>query len=393
VNHPWEHAAVIAGIGRSAVGRRLERPALDLTLDACLAAIADAGLAPADIDGLVTWPGDGFGGGAGFAGPGIATLQDALRLSLDWYASGAEGLNLVGHVIEGAMAVAAGAARHVLAVRTVTEASAQGSGRRAAIGAGGQGRVCGPMSWLLPHGARSAANWAALDAQRHMAEHGTTAEHLGAVAVTQRAHAGANPDAIYRDPLTIDDYLESRSISTPLRLYDCDVPADGAIAFVVSPRAAASDRSVAFEAVSVARRGRALWEQREDLTTMAGHDAADALWRHTTLRRDDVDVAQLYDGFSIFVLQWLEAAGFCKPGESGPMVASGATALGGELPVNTCGGQLSGGRFVGSGLLYEACVQLRGAAGPRQVDGAEVAFVGIGGGNLGQALLLSRGGW
>jgi len=126
---------------------------------------------------------------------------------------------------------------------------------------------------------------------------------------------------------------------------------------------------------------------------MAGHTAADALWRRTTLGPDDVDVAQLYDGFSIFVLQWLEAAGFCKPGESGPMVASGATALGGDLPVNTCGGQLSAGRFVGSGLLYEACLQLRGAAGPRQVDGAEVAFVGIGGGNLGQAMLLTRGGW
>jgi acetyl-CoA acetyltransferase len=386
-----EHAAAISGIGRSALGRRLNRTAIDITLDACLAAIADAGLTTADVDGLVTWPGDGFNGGAGFAGPGVATLQDALRLSLDWYASGAEGLNLVGHVIEGCLAIASGAARHVLAVRTVTEATAQGSGRRAPIGDGG--RVSGPMSWLLPYGARSAANWAALNAQRHAIEYGTTPEQLGTVAVTQRAHASRNPDAIYRDPLTIDDYLASRMISSPLRLYDCDVPADGAIAFVLSHRrhaASAPSPAVAFEAISVARSGRALWEHRKDMTTMAGHDAAERLWQRTSLAPADVDVAQLYDGFSIFVLQWLEAAGFCKPGESGPMVASGATALGGDLPVNTDGGQLSAGRFVGSGLLHEACVQLRGAAGSRQVDGAEVAFVGIGGGNLGQALLLTR---
>jgi acetyl-CoA acetyltransferase len=392
VTEPMERRAVISGIGRSTTGRRISTPPIELTLDACLAAIADAGLEPRDIDGLVTWPGEGFAGGAGFAGPGILTLQDALRLSLEWYASGSEGLNLLGHVLEGCMAISAGVARHVLAYRTISESSAQRGGARAGIGDAAQ-RVTGPLSWQLPFGARSAANWAALSAQLHFATHGTTPQQLGAIAVSQRANAARNPHAAYREPLTIDDYLSSRMISSPLRLYDCDVPADGAFAFVLSPRDYARDApnaTIAFEAVSSARTGRALWEQRADMLTMSAHDAAKRLWTRTDLRPGDVDVAQIYDGFSIFVLMWLEAAGFCAPGESGPLVQSGELAHGGRLPVNTAGGQLSEGRFVGSGLLYEACRQLRGSADERQVDGAQVAYVGIGGGNVAQALLLTR---
>jgi acetyl-CoA acetyltransferase len=390
---PAERSAVISGIGRSATGRRLGVDGLSLTLDACLAAIADAGLTPAEIDGLVTWPGEGAVAGAGFNGPGIVTLQDTMRLDLNYYAAGLEGLNLLGHVLAGAMAVATGTARHVLAYRTVTEASAQGGGRRGGIGAPGQ-RVSGPMAWLLPFGARSAANWAAWHAQRHFSQYGTTAEHLGAVAVRQRANAGRNPGAAYRDPLSLSDYLASRMISSPLRLYDCDVPTDGSMAFVLSPRDYAPDAAspcVGIEATAASRSGRAAWEQRPDMLTMQAHDASRRMWERTDLRPGDVDVAQLYDGFSIFVLLWLEAAGFCKPGESGALAASSALELGGRLPVNTGGGQLSEGRFVGSGQLYETCLQLRGDAGDRQVPGAEVAFVGTGGGNVGQALLLTRG--
>src|SRR5687768_4561415 len=343
-----ENRIVISGIGRSATGRRLFIDPLSLTLDACLAAITDAGLQPSDIDGLITWPGEGFVG-QGFDSPGIIAVQDALRLSLNWYASGSEGLNLLGHVIDAAMAVASGTARHVLVYRTLTEATMQGAGRRPAIGR--PGRTSGPMSWVLPFGARSAANWAALSAQLHFATYGTRPEQLGTVAVQQRSNASRNPYAIYRDPLSLDDYLGARMVSDPLRLYDCDVPADGSIAFVVSPREYGVDApkpAIAIDAVSAARYGRAIWEQRDDMLTMAGHDAAASLWRRSSLRPSDVDVAQLYDGFSIFVLMWLEAAGFCAPGDSGAFIASGATGLGGTLPVNTAGGQLSEGRFIGS---------------------------------------------
>jgi acetyl-CoA acetyltransferase len=385
-----EKDVVISGVGRSATGRRLGRPSLDLTLDACLAAMADAGLEPADIDGLVSWPGEGVVAGAGFTGPGIMQVQDAMRLSLNWFAAGLDGLNLLGHVLDGCMAVSSGLARHVLCYRTITEATAQAKSRRPPIG--GRSRVSGQMAWVLPFGAASAAHWAAWSAQLHFDQYGTTPEQLGQVAVRQRANAARNPDAIYTEPITIDDYLASRLIAWPLHLYDCDAPADGSFAFVLSPKAYAKDApngAVAFEAVAATRNGRALWEQRDDMLTMMAHDAAARLWARTDLTPDDVDVAQLYDGFSIFVLMWLEAAGFCKPGESGALVASTDLDLDGRLPVNTSGGQLSGGRYVASSLLYEACLQLRGAADGRQVLGAEVALVGSGGGNVGQALLLT----
>jgi acetyl-CoA acetyltransferase len=384
---------VISGFARSEVGRRLNRPALDLTIDACIAAMDDAGLDRTDIDGLVTWPGERAGTTA-FGGPGVLTVQDALRLDLEWFASGTEGFNVLGAFIDGCMAVATGVARHVLVYRTLTEASAQGMGGRQASVGGDPGRVTDWRQWIAPYGAASAANWAALHAQRHFHAYGTTEEHLGAVAVAQRQHAGLNPSAIYRDPLTLDDYLAARIISSPLRLFDCDVPADGSHAFVLSHVDYAPDARnppIRVEAVAASRHGRASWELRADMTTMAAHDAAGRLWNETDLRPADVDVAQLYDGFSIFPLLWLEALGFCGPGESGPFVEDGTRiAIDGELPLNTGGGQLSEGRYVAYGLLYEACQQLRHRAGPRQIGDADVAIVAGGGGNVAQVLLLSR---
>src|SRR4051794_10816795 len=143
-----EHRAVISGIGQSAVGRRLNRTDLDLTIEASLAAIADAGLTVADIDGLAAYPGGGMMAPGGFAGPGTPTVQDALRLSLGWHSGGAEGPAQIQAVINAVMAVAAGLARHVLVYRTVTESTAQGSGRRQGIGVGGGGGgVGGSMQW------------------------------------------------------------------------------------------------------------------------------------------------------------------------------------------------------------------------------------------------------
>ncbi len=387
-----ERRAVISGLGQSKVGRPLPQSGFQITLDAILAAIKDAGLNISDIDGLATYPGMTVNFAPGFVGPDIYEIQDALGLQLNWHLGTPQGAAQITPLIHAVLAVAGGLCRHAVVFRTVTEASGQAGGGRAGLGAG-LSEVDGPMSWLLSVGAVSAANWAALYAHRHMHEYGTTKEQLGQVAITARAHAAGNPDAIFTKPLTMDDYLSSRPISTPLSLYDCDIPVDGCTAVIVSTVDAVADlRSpVRVEAMGGAIRHRPLWEQWDDLTMMASHDAADQMWSRTDLRPSDVDVAQLYDGFTIFTLMWLEALGFCNKGESGAFVEGGTRIrLGGDLPVNTWGGQLSGGRLHGYGFVAEAIRQLRGEAGVRQVTDAEVAAVGIGGGTIGGSLLLTR---
>ncbi|HEX6417548.1 MAG TPA: thiolase family protein [Acidimicrobiales bacterium] len=396
-----ERRAVISGVGQSDVGRRLGRTGLDLTIDAALAAIADAGLVPADIDGLATYPGAGAGG-PGFAGPGSPEVQDALRLSLSWHAGGLEGPAQLSAVVNAVLAVAGGLARHVLVYRTVTESSAQGGGRRPGIGlgdgggAGGGPRVGGQLQWTIPFRAYSAANWLAMVAQRHFHEFGTTPEQMAMIALNGRRNAALNPKAVYRAPMTLEDYFASRMITSPFRLYDCDAPVDGSTALVVSRAAHARDvdHPVArVEAVGTALRGRPSWDQFDDMTTMAARDAGAHLWTRTDLRPGDVDVAELYDGFSFLTMVWLEALGFCGRGESGPFVEGGhRIARDGELPVNTHGGQLSAGRLHGFGFLHEACLQLRGEAGERQVPGrrVEVAVVANGGGSVAGVMLLTR---
>jgi acetyl-CoA acetyltransferase len=303
--------------------------------------------------------------------------------------------------------VGAGLARHVLVYRTVTEGSAQGSGGRQGIGGSGGGggrglpRFGGFLQWSLPYGAVSAVNWLALVAQRRVHEFGLTREQLGQIAVNGRRNAARNPKAVYRDPMSLDDYLAARMISTPLCLFDCDAPCDGATAVIVSHRDYAPDTpkpAVHVNAVGTALRGRASWDQYEDMTTMAALDAAASMWERTELTPDDVEIAQLYDGFSILTMVWLEALKFCGRGESGPFVEGGtAIARDGRLPLNTAGGQLSSGRLHGFGLIHEACVQLRGEGGERQVvrphgGPPQVAAVANGGGPIAGSMLLTRGG-
>jgi acetyl-CoA acetyltransferase len=398
----FERRSVISGIGQSAVGRRLGRTGLDLTIDAALAAIADAGLTPADIDGIAAYPGAGWGAGAGFSGPGTPEVQDALRLEVGWHSGGIEGAAQLAAVVNAVMAVGAGLARHVLVYRTVTESTEQGSGGRQGIGLGSGGggggvpRIGGSMQWSIPFRAYSAANWLAMVAQRHFHAYGTTAEQMAMIALNARRNAGLNPLAVYREPMTLEDYFAARMVTTPFRLYDCDAPVDGSTAVVVSvaEHAAGVDHPVArVEAVGTALRGRPSWDQFDDMTTMAARDAGAQLWTRTDLGPADVDVAELYDGFSFLAMVWLEALGFCGRGESGPFVQGGhRIALGGELPLNTQGGQLSGGRLHGFGFVHEACLQLRGGAGERQVAGAEVAAVANGGGPIAGAMLLTREG-
>jgi acetyl-CoA acetyltransferase len=400
----FDGKVVISGVGQSDVGRRLFRDPLDLTLDAALAAIEDAGLTRADIDGIATYPG-GLDQPPGFSGVGVTDVHDALRLDLNWYSGGPESPGQLGSVIDACAAVAGGLADHVLCFRTVWEGTAQAGGGRASVmpgAGGGSGRVPrmgGFMQWVMPYGAASAANWIAMMATRHFHEYGTTREQLGAIPINARRNAALNPKAIYTEPMTLDDYLAARLISTPFGLYDCDVPADGSTAIVVSRADSAPGLRrppLRVEAVGTAIHGRPSWDQWDDLTTMALRDAGAQLWTRTGLTPADVDVAELYDGFSFITLCWLEALGFCGKGEGGPFVEGGGRiARDGQVPLNTHGGQLSSGRLHGYGFLHEACVQLWGEAGERQVTRPggrrpEVAVAAAGGGPLAGCLLLTR---
>jgi len=384
-----ERRAVISGVGQSAIGRRLDRSGLQLTLDAILAAIADAGLDLDDVDGLAMFPGGGAANLPGYANGDIYEVQDALRLRTTWRQGQVEGMSLPFY--GPAMAVATGQARHVVVYRTVKEGSAsRAAGGRPAYGST-KPVAEGPLAWLLPVGMLSPVVQVAPYATRYMHDFGVTREQLAWIPVVQRAHAGRNPDAVYRDPLTVDDYLAARMISTPMCLYDCDVPVDGATAIVVSAAATASDlrAPVRIEAMAGVIDGRPSWDQWEDMDRV-GHATAAAMWSRTDLRAGDVDVAQLYDGFTIEVVWWLEALGFCGTGEAGEFVAGGSRiGTGGEVPLNTWGGQLSGGRLHAAfGHTAEAVRQLRGEAGARQVTGAEVAVVtNVGGYEAGAALL------
>jgi acetyl-CoA acetyltransferase len=388
-----ERDTVISGIGRSAVGRKLGRTGLSLTVESCLQAIADAGLTRDDIDGLSTYPGL-QDASPGMSPCGVSDVQDALRLKLNWFSGGAETPAQLGAVFNAVAAVSAGLCNHVLVYRTVTESSSQTATRRASVVGSGAARVGGFMQWMAPFQAVSAANWIGAYAQRYMHDFGLTKVQLGQIPLNQRRHAQRYDKAIMRDPLTMEQYLGARMISSPLGLYDCDIPCDGSAAIVVSRSDFAHDMPnvVRIEAIGSALTGRNSWDQRPDVTVSAAHDAAPMMWARTDLKPADVDTVQLYDGFSFLTITWLEALGFFPKGEAGPWLEAGEAriGIGGELPLNTNGGQLSGGRLHGYGYLYEACAQLRGEAMGRQVEGAEVAVVAAGGGPLGGCMLLTK---
>jgi acetyl-CoA acetyltransferase len=383
--------AAITGIGISRVGRKTMLSPISMFADAALAAIADAGLTRDDIDGISTYPGTQMNIG-GYAPVGASDAIDILGLKVNWYSGAQEGPAQIMALITATMAVETGRARHVLVFRSLNESSAQLNGRKG-IGAGDE-RIDGWPSWLVPMGAVSAGNWAAMFASRRMHEHGLTREQLGTQAVWQRACAQHNPNAVmHGKPLTMDEYLSARMISEPLCLFDCDVPIDGAVAMIVSRLDAARDLPhppIRIEATGSALDQGFTWDQQPDLTTMGATAAARDMWRKSDFKPADVQVAGLYDGFSIFVPMWLEAFGFCAHGEGGAFIGDKQSQIGGVVAVNTDGGQLSAGRLHGYGYLYETCLQLRGHATGRQVDGASVGVIGIGGGPIAGAVLLAR---
>lgn len=373
----FEDKSAITGIGASRLGRRLMVAPLALTVEACQAAVADAGLTFDDIDGLSTYPSlDVAGMGEG----GVTALEGALGLRPTWINGGMDTFGPGGSVIAAMIAVATGLARHVLCFRTVWESTFSELLKAGKASPPGGQRTTG---WQMPFGAISAAHTLAQNAQRHFHRYGTTRETLGWIALNQRANAALNPTAIYRDPMTMDDYLSARMITTPFGLYDCDVPCDGAVAVIVSAVDAARDLAkppVLVEAVGTQIIERIDWDQSTLTHEPQVLGQAAHLWSRTTLRPADVDVAELYDGFSFNCLSWIEALGFCGIGESKSFLDGGTNiARDGVLPLNTHGGQLSHGRTHGMGLIHEAVTQLRGEAGERQVAGARVAVASSGG--------------
>ncbi len=388
--------AVISGLGISRVGRKTGIPGLELTLEAVRAAIDDAGLSPSDIDGIGT---------LGDTPP--AEVMDALGIQATDQTSGFDTGGVLIPAMSACQAVSGRRARHVLVYRTV--AMLGGAMNQTAspmlnplANPPVEPRVAGTrrklkpfddLDYLLAAHSYSAANWLAMHCRRHMELYGTTKEQLGWLAINSRRNAGLNPRAAFREPMTMDAYLSARPVSTPFGLLDCDVPVDGSIALIVSHADYATDcpnPAVRVEAMGGAY-GSGGWFHRDDFPKMASVEAAAEMWSHTDLRPADVDVAEIYDGFTFLTFAWLEALGFCADGEAGPFVEGGTRiALDGALPLNTYGGQLSAGRMHGYWLLHEACLQLRGQAADRQVASRpEVAIAAAGGGPIAGCMLLT----
>ena len=380
-----EKDAIISGVGISRIGRRTGIDGLELTLESCYRAAEDAGLQLDQIDGLTS---------LGDTPPPAAA--SALGIEPVYHGGGFDTGGLLSPVMSAFIAVAEGRARHVLVYRTVQmmggEYVPQDEGGEGGEGMSEMRRLMVDIEEMLAANAFSAVNWLAMHCRRHMEIYGTTKEQLGWLALSSRQKAALNPLAVYKTPITMDDYMAARPISTPFGLLDCDVPVDGSIAFVVSHADYAGDGAsppVRVEAIGGSP-GLGGWFHRPDYPKMASVEAANQLWSRTDLRPSDIDVAELYDGFTFLTFAWLEALGICRDGEAGPFVEGGKRiALDGDLPLNTYGGQLSAGRMHGYWVLHEACLQLRGQAAARQVTSPEVAVVSVGGGPIAGCMLLT----
>ncbi len=389
-----EKDCAITGIGMSDVSRAASVTAMTLTIDACLEAIEDAGLKRSDIDGVASYPG-ADNNSSGFSPVGVPALMDALRLEPDWYSGGGETPGQLGAIFNAIGAISAGLCNHVLVFRTVYEASARKGGTFANALFREKERAHGQLMEFAPYFALSAAVQQALYFQRFIHEFGARPEQTGWIAVNNRRNAALNPKAVYRSPMSIDDYMSSPMICTPLRLLDCDVPCDGAVAMIVSRREIARDLRnpvVRIEAIGSALHRRYSWSQIENPALQATSSVARMMWSRTDLKPSDIDVAQLYDGFSYHTLAWLGSMGICEHGDAAAFVEGGTRiALEGEIPINTGGGQLSAGRLHGYGQLHEAITQLWRRGGLRQVrKDVRVSASCTAGGPMGGCMLLVR---
>jgi acetyl-CoA C-acetyltransferase len=377
--------AVIAGVYEHPARWAPEKTHFQLCAESARGALADAGLRIADVDGFCT---------AGVGPIGIMTLAEHLNLRPRFHdATNIGGSSFVAHVLHAAAAIAAGLCEVVLIVYGSTASS-----ERFAVGTGGLISGDPPDQFEVPFGP-TVLNAYALSAQRHMHEFGTTPEQLAAIAVTARRHAALNPAAKYRDPITIDDVLASRIVSSPLHLLDCCIISDGGGAVVVT--SAARGRDLPRRPVRILGGSESLCHTsmgRRDLTDMAAAQSGPRALAMAGVTHADVDLCMLYDSFTITVLLTLEGLGFCKKGEGGAFVEDGRLDLGGALPTNTDGGGLSSNHpgMRGIFLVIEAVRQLRGECGDRQVADCELALCHGTGGLLGLrhsgvTMVLGRG--
>jgi acetyl-CoA acetyltransferase len=365
--------AAITGLGITALVRRGDTTAAEHAADAALLAVADAGIGPGTVDGLIVT----HSPIVGCEQLGIH-LHEQLGLSdlavlQDIHAEGSSAMQMLHNA---ALYVSAGAATHVLCVFADTPImpGLAGAGDAYAV-AVPHGHLPG---WEANHGLFGAAAPYALCARRHMTEFGTTEEHFGAVAVSARQWACGNPLAMVRKPITLADHRASPWVASPFRRLDCAFPVNGGIAIVVSRSAAAAEcrrRPVYVAGIGQGHRAN-LHEAGSDVEvrTSAGM-AADAALGMAGVERADIDVCELYDCFSYTTIVLMEDLGFCPKGEGGPFVADGHIARGGGIPTNTGGGQLSGYYMQGMTPISEAIIQLRQDGGERQVKGAELALV------------------
>ena len=338
-------------------------------------ALDDAGLDRADVDGL-------FGASMSMGMMGIVDLAEYLDVRPD-YLDGTNigGSSFVAHVSHAAAAIHAGLCNVALVLYGSTAAS-----NAMAIGTGGAGESKNPdAAFTSPYGMTTVGSYA-MYANLHMNTYGTTSEQLAEVAITMRKHAGLNPNAKMRSPITVDDVLGSRMISRPLHLLDCCIISDGGGAVVLTSLERARD--LPKPPIQLLGCGEAVQHQgvgRSDLLTIAAQQSGDRAFTMAGLDRSDVDLAMIYDSFTITVLATLENLGFCAFGEGGDFVSEGAISIGGSLPVNPDGGGLSSNHpgMRGIFLVIEAVKQLRQECDARQVGDPEVALAHGTGGTIG----------
>jgi acetyl-CoA acetyltransferase len=351
----------IVGVGYSTVGRDTGLSLKQLIAQGAQAAMADGGVAQQDIDGVAMHA---------FPPHFVPAYECGALLglpSLKWTSGSIEGPAFLSAGIHAAAAVASGTADVVLALRPMLRLGATGPTPGA--------HAAGGRQFLEPFGAGRPAQWAGMIKQRMMSEFGWGEEAFGRQMVAQREFAAMNPNALLRDRITLDDYMNTRYVAKPLRLLDCDYPVDscGAVIFATEERARDfAQKPVFVESWSFGTSGESDFELAEDMTRTSSFSAAADMWARTDLTPQDVQVAGLYDGFSPITLNWMEALGLCGRGEASDFVAEGNTSLGGRVPVNCDGGATNVGRVHGVNHVAEVVRQLRGTSGDRQRPGAKV---------------------
>ena len=367
----------VVGVGYSTVGRHLGLSHRQMAMQAGLAAMEDAGMSPENIDGCTM-----MANVAGPEPPGLVkvdAMDAAYQLGigpLNWFSTVDAGPAFVATALTAIAAIQSGFCHTCIAFRVISQ-RLSGSQGLSVDSMATPVAVPGDNQFTMPFGSTSGIyTIAALPAQLHMERYGTTEEQFGAHVIAQRHHASLNEEAILRTPLTMEDYLNTRYIAKPVRLLDCDYPVDAGSAVIFTTEERAADwkkKPVFVESAAYSSTKYSTFENIDDMNVSSPFHCAETLWSRTDLKPADVDCAQLYDGFTIIVFQWLEAMGFCKPGEAGPFVEAGNTRLGGSLPVNTDGGACNMGRRHGANFCIESVQQLRGECGPRQVPDANVA--------------------